>query len=148
MILDTKKQSRVRNHSLMSQLQHLKILPTLVVWSDGCYELASFRAAPHVLLECYHTGCSEKLFKQLHLFWVHRPPHSVVFPLQVVLTKMKSLSAIAALSLVAAASARTFTVYNGCPFTIWSVLLYCFHILPPTDNIGLILGLPYVLRKF
>ncbi|KAI0801783.1 thaumatin-like protein [Irpex lacteus] len=35
---------------------------------------------------------------------------------------MKFHSAAAALSLVSAASARTFTVYNGCPFTIWPAL--------------------------
>lgn len=31
-------------------------------------------------------------------------------------------SAVAALSLAAAAQARTFTVYNGCPFTIWPAM--------------------------
>ena len=33
--------------------------------------------------------------------------------------EMKTLSAIVALALSASATARTFTVYNGCPFTIW-----------------------------
>ena len=34
---------------------------------------------------------------------------------------MKALSVIVALALAASATARTFTVYNGCPFTIWYV---------------------------
>ena len=32
---------------------------------------------------------------------------------------MKTSSAFVTLALTAAAYARTFTVYNGCPFTVW-----------------------------
>ena len=32
---------------------------------------------------------------------------------------MKSFTAAAALAFVSVAAARTFTVYNNCPFTIW-----------------------------
>ena len=32
---------------------------------------------------------------------------------------MKALSAVVTLAVAATASARTFTVYNQCPFTIW-----------------------------
>ena len=43
---------------------------------------------------------------------------------------MKAASALLAISLAAVASARTFTVYNGCPFTIWyavyRIALECF----------------------
>ncbi|KAJ3550540.1 hypothetical protein NM688_g5052 [Phlebia brevispora] len=35
---------------------------------------------------------------------------------------MKTLSAFVTLVLAASASARTFTVYNGCPFTIWPAI--------------------------
>ncbi|KAF8315121.1 Osmotin thaumatin-like protein [Clavulina sp. PMI_390] len=36
--------------------------------------------------------------------------------------KTSTASALAALALAAAAEARTFTVYNGCPFTIWPAM--------------------------
>lgn len=35
------------------------------------------------------------------------------------LTKMLRLSAATALAFASGAMARTFTVYNACPFTIW-----------------------------
>ena len=42
---------------------------------------------------------------------------------------MKAASSVLAFALAAVANARTFTVYNGCPFTIWYVsqafLLFC-----------------------
>lgn len=34
---------------------------------------------------------------------------------------MKASSAVLTFALAAVANARTFTVYNGCPFTIWYV---------------------------
>lgn len=39
-----------------------------------------------------------------------------------VLKNMKSLSVLIPLAIASIASARTFTVYNGCPFTIWCVV--------------------------
>ena len=40
---------------------------------------------------------------------------------------MKSFAAAIALTFVTGATARTFTVYNNCPFTIWCVSP--FHIV-------------------
>ena len=37
---------------------------------------------------------------------------------------MKSFTAAAALAFVSGAAARTFTVYNNCPFTIWYVAVH------------------------
>ena len=53
---------------------------------------------------------------------------------------MKALSAVVTLAVAATASARTFTVYNQCPFTIWWVT----DILPLTVTTltdGLSIGL-------
>lgn len=46
------------------------------------------------------------------------------FHYQLHLSRMKSAvaSTLAALSLAAVAQARTFTVYNGCPFTVWPAM--------------------------
>ncbi|KAJ3492257.1 hypothetical protein NLI96_g154 [Meripilus lineatus] len=41
---------------------------------------------------------------------------------QKVIGDMKSLSVLIPLAIATAASARTFTVYNGCPFTIWPAM--------------------------
>lgn len=40
---------------------------------------------------------------------------------------MKSSSALASLAFAAVASARTMTVYNGCPFTIWPAMFTDLH---------------------
>ena len=39
---------------------------------------------------------------------------------------MKAASTIVALAAAAVANARTFTVYNGCPFTIWYAYYYFY----------------------
>ena len=40
---------------------------------------------------------------------------------------MRAASALIPVSLAAIAAARTFTVYNGCPFTIWLVIFLFNH---------------------
>ena len=54
---------------------------------------------------------------------------------------MKSFTAAAALAFVSGAAARTFTVYNNCPYTIWYVVYvvqYLTHsLISHLNNVGL-----------
>ncbi|KAF4579576.1 hypothetical protein EYR40_000243 [Pleurotus pulmonarius] len=44
------------------------------------------------------------------------------------------VSIFSALALASAASARTFTVYNGCPFTIWPAMFTDLNVAPNRPN--------------
>lgn len=60
---------------------------------------------------------------------------------------MKSFGALASLAFVSGASARTFTVYNGCPFTIWCVNYILEFLLTEVDRYetGLLYALSLLL---